>query len=76
MADFYKNIVHDTEILYKRLTKNPPAWTEEHTQSVKRIKNKVKKLPCLHLANVEWFKIVETDDSDICFGGILKQVNP
>ncbi|KAL4581682.1 hypothetical protein LXL04_006209 [Taraxacum kok-saghyz] len=63
----------DSAILYDRLKKNPSAWTDNHTQAVKRIKEKVKNLPCLSLANPNWEKIVETDASDIGFGGILKQ---
>ncbi|KAL4563330.1 hypothetical protein LXL04_027371 [Taraxacum kok-saghyz] len=64
----------DSAILYDRLKKNPSAWTDNHTQAVKRIKEKVKNLPCLSLANPNWEKIVETDASDIGFGGILKQI--
>ena len=40
---------------------------------VKTAKSRVKTLPCLALANLEAFKIVETDASDIGYGGILKQ---
>ncbi|WMV13956.1 hypothetical protein MTR67_007341, partial [Solanum verrucosum] len=35
-----------------------------------------KSLPCLTLSNLAWQKIVETDASNIGFGGILKQINP
>ena len=62
--------------MYDRLRKNAKPWSKEHTESVKRIKQRVKNLPCLHLPNPDWFKIVETDASDIEFGGILKQLNP
>jgi hypothetical protein len=51
-------------------------WTEEHTQAIKKIKAKVKCLPCLALANPKYFKIVETDASNIGYGGILKQIIP
>ena len=37
------------------------------------VKSRVKTLPCLALADPEAFKIVETDASDIGYGGILKQ---
>ena len=40
---------------------------------VKTIKNQVKHLPCLYLPIPQAFKIVETDASDIGYGGILKQ---
>ena len=33
-------------------------------------------LPCLCLPHPEWIKIVETNASDLGFGGILKQFNP
>jgi hypothetical protein len=33
-------------------------------------------LPCLSLANPNYFKIVETDASNLGYGGILKQVIP
>ncbi|KAL6332367.1 hypothetical protein AAG906_004937 [Vitis piasezkii] len=44
-----------------------------HTKIVKTIKSRVNTLPCLVLADHKAFKIVETDASDIGFGGILKQ---
>ena len=33
----------------------------------------VKNLPCLGISNPDYFMIVETDASDIGYGGILKQ---
>ena len=51
-------------------------WTKNHTLAVQKIKGKVKNLPCLALANPDWFKIVQTDASNIGYGGILTQVNP
>jgi len=44
-----------------------------HTYIVKQIKQKVKSLPCLNIPNPFAFMIVETDASDIGYGGILKQ---
>ena len=76
ISPFYKDLSTDSAILYDRLKKNPGAWTNNHTQAVKRIKDKVKNLPCLSLANPNWEKIVETDASEIGFGGILKQIHP
>jgi hypothetical protein len=55
------------------LQKNPPSWTDEHTKVVKVLKSKVKSLPCLGLPHPDAFLIVETDASDIGYGGILKQ---
>ncbi|KAL4204133.1 hypothetical protein AMTRI_Chr01g130650 [Amborella trichopoda] len=42
---------------------NPPKWTEEHTQAIKKIKIKAKELPCLNLANPNAFKIIESWNS-------------
>ena len=75
IAPYYKNLAQDTTILYDRLKKNPSEWTNEHTRAVRLIKQKVKSLPCLTLANPNWKKIIETDASDIGFGGILKQID-
>ncbi|XP_028059089.1 uncharacterized protein LOC114262873 [Camellia sinensis] len=74
--DYYPNLATDAAILYTRLRKNPPVWSPEHTTAVKKIKARVKTLPCLCLPSPEYQKIVETDASDLGFGGILKQFNP
>ena len=39
----------------------------------KQIKSYVKTFPCLGIPTVDAFKIVDTDASDIGYGGILKQ---
>ncbi|KAL4190898.1 hypothetical protein AMTRI_Chr07g78120 [Amborella trichopoda] len=39
---------------------NPPKWTVEHTQAIKKVKIKAKELPCLNLANPNAFKIIES----------------
>ncbi|GJT30285.1 reverse transcriptase domain, zinc finger, CCHC-type, aspartic peptidase domain protein [Tanacetum coccineum] len=59
--------------LYDRLKKNPKPWTEDHTKVVRNIKNKIKELPCLNIPHPDAYLIVETDASDIGYGGILKQ---
>ena len=51
-------------------------WNNDLTNLVKSIKQRVKYLPCLTLANPNWIKVIETDSSNISYGGILKQVNP
>lgn len=43
---------------------------------VRKIKENVKNHHCLSLANPNWQKIVETNASNIVFGGILKQIHP
>ena len=62
--------------LHDRLKKNHVAWTDEHTKVVKLIKNSVKFIPCLFLANPVLPKIVETDASDLGYGGILNTLFP
>ena len=59
--------------LFDRLKSNPPLWSDIHTSLVKQIKSHVKTLPCLGIPTIDAFKIVETDASDIGYGGILKQ---
>ena len=59
--------------MFDRLQNNPPLWSNLHTEVVKQIKAHVKTLPCLGIPSVDSFKIVETDASDIGYGGILKQ---
>ena len=56
-----------------RLKKNHVPWNKEHTKIVKIVKFRVKTLPCLALADLEAFKIVDIDASDIGYGRILKQ---
>jgi len=59
--------------LYNRLRKNPKPWFAQHTQIVQKVKQHVKSLPCLGIPHPDAFMIVETDASDIGYGGILKQ---
>ena len=59
--------------LFDRLKSNPPPWSDIHTSLVKQIKSHVKTLPCLGIPTVGAFKIVETNASDVGYGGILKQ---
>jgi len=44
-----------------------------HTQIIQHVKQHVQSLPCLGLPHPHAFMIVETDASDIGFGGIVKQ---
>ncbi|CAL8088262.1 unnamed protein product [Prunus armeniaca] len=73
VSDFYKNLRKQCKPLFDRLQSNPPPWSTIHTEVVKQIKTHVKTLPCLGIPSVDSFKIVETDASDIGYGGILKQ---
>lgn len=71
--DFFKDLGIICKPLYDRLKKNPPPWDDNHTKIIKHIKEKIKYLPCLHIPNPNAKLIVDTDASDIGFGGILKQ---
>ena len=73
VADFYKDTRKQCKPLFDRLKSNSPPWSEVHTSLVKQIKSHVKTLPCLGIPIVNAFKILETDASDIGYGGILKQ---
>ena len=73
IPDFYQNLRKQCKPLFDRLQKNPPPWTSVHTSIVQDIKKYVKTLPCLGIPTINSFKIVETDASDIGYGGILKQ---
>lgn len=77
IGEFYKDLRKQCKPLFERLQSNPPPWTSIHTSIVQDIKKYVKTLPCLGIANPSAFKIVETDASEVGFGGILKQkINP
>jgi hypothetical protein len=73
VADFYKDLRKYCKPLFDRLQNNPSPWTDAHTSIVRQIKIHVKTLPCLGIPSDNAFKIVETDASEIGFGGILKQ---
>ena len=73
VLDFCPNINRLAKPLHDRLKKNPVPWSHEHTSIVKYIKKQVVSIPCLHLPDPLLPKIVETDASDIGYGGILKQ---
>lgn len=73
MRNFYPDCAIDRSLLNQRLRKNPKPWTDKHTQAVREIKSKVKNLPILYVADDKFYKIVETDTSNIGWGGVLKQ---
>ncbi|KAI9116849.1 hypothetical protein K1719_012215 [Acacia pycnantha] len=45
------------------------SWTDVHTEIVKQIKRQVRELSCLNLPIPSAFKIVETDASELGYGG-------
>lgn len=73
VSDYFKDLRIICEPLYKKLRKNAPAWTEHHTSLVKEIKQKVKRLPCINIPHPNALLIVESDASNLGYGGILKQ---
>ena len=73
MSKFIQDLSQLCAPLRQRLEKNLVSWNEDHTKIVKVVKSRVKTLPCLALVDPKAFKIVETDASDIGYGGILKQ---
>ena len=74
VAEFYQNLRILIKPLFQRLKKNPAPWSDVHTQLVKQVKFQVKELPCLGILHPEAFPIIETDASNIGYGGILKQI--
>nr|KYP46182.1 Protein FAR-RED IMPAIRED RESPONSE 1 [Cajanus cajan] len=62
---FIPNLNNIIKPLHDRLKKNPPSWSNNHTTSVKHVKQLVKNLPCLSLPIPQAFKIVETYASDL-----------
>ena len=76
VAEFLSGIRVTCEPLYKRLRKNPPPWTKEMTSIIIKIKNAVKEIPCISILDPSAKLIVETDASELGYGGILKQIPP
>jgi len=73
VSNFFPKLKQLCAPLYKRLRKKPIPWTDIHTNIIKQIKQKIKSLPCLGIPNPSTNMIVETNASDIGYGGILKQ---
>ena len=77
ISNFYQNLRQKCKPLFDRLQTNPSPWTPAHTSVIQEIKKYVKTLHCLGIPLVDSFKIVQTDASNIGYGGILLQhVNP
>ena len=73
VGEFVPYLNNIVKPLHDRLKKNPPPWSNLHTQTVKEIKLKVQSIRCMCLPIPQAFKIVETDASNIGYGGTLKQ---
>lgn len=76
VADFIPNIRIICAPLFKRLRKNSLPWSEEMSHSVREVKRLVQSLPCLGIPDPDASLIIETDASELGYGGILKQVKP
>ena len=63
VSDFYKNFTFDRKILTDRIERTSSEWTTQHTEAVKKIKEKVKILSCLNIVDINAFKIVESNAS-------------
>ena len=72
--DFIPNLRTICLPLFKRHRKNPPHWNDPMTKNVTQLKQIVKRLPCLGIPDPNDNLIVETDASELRFGGILKQI--
>ena len=72
VLDFYPNLRTIIKPLFAGLRQNPKSWTQEHTNIVKLVKEQVKSLHCLGILNLSAFPIIETNTSNIGYGGILK----
>ena len=70
VSDFFPKL---RQICAPRLRKNSKPWSAQHTQIIQQVKQRVQSLPCLGIPHPNAFMIVETDASDIGYGGILKQ---
>lgn len=73
--NFYQDIAKKTKPSYARLQKKKKSsqWTTKCTKAVQKLRLKVKELPCLALPHLNVLKNVETNASDLGYGGILKQ---
>ena len=69
ISNFYQNLRQQCKPLFDRLRTNPPPWTPAHTSVVQEIKKYVKTLPCLGIPSINTFKIVQTNASNIGYGG-------
>ncbi|KAG5253217.1 JHL23C [Salix suchowensis] len=71
----FPNLIRIAKPLHDRLRKSPEPWSDVHTQIVRQIKAQVQSISLLHLADPLAPKIVETNATDIGYGGILKQIH-
>ena len=58
---------------FRKVKGQSPPWSSIHASIVQELKKYVKTLPCLGIPIDNSFKIIQTDASDIGYGGILLQ---
>ncbi|TYK01213.1 Enzymatic polyprotein [Cucumis melo var. makuwa] len=73
IGDFIRDLRSICLPLYDRLKKNLKPWMDEHTRAVQSIKSLAKSIPCLSLVDEQAKLVIDTDASEIGYGGILKQ---
>ncbi len=76
VLDFFKDIRILCQPLYDRLKKNLAPWIDKHIEIVRLVKQKIHYLLYLQIPHLDASLIIETDASDIGYGGILKQCLP
>ncbi|KAH9649328.1 hypothetical protein KPL70_025939 [Citrus sinensis] len=70
IRDFLPHVNHHTSKLSALLKKNPPSWSDIHTDAVKQLKQIAQNPPPLKLITNEK-RILQTDASDESWGAIL-----
>jgi len=70
IRQFYPGKAKDTKVLQQRLKKGS-IWSNQMTQAVKNIKQKIEQLPPLTLPQEDLPFILETYALDCCWGAIL-----
>ncbi|KAH9716953.1 hypothetical protein KPL71_021645 [Citrus sinensis] len=70
IRDFLPHVNHHTSKLSALLKKNPPSWSEIHTDAVKQLKQIAHNPPPLKLIT-DGKRILQTDASDESWGAIL-----
>ena len=65
VTDYFKDLKIICEPLYKRLRKNAPEWTKNHTNFVKEIKQRIKHLRCINIPHPNALLIVESNASNL-----------
>ncbi|KAG5587049.1 hypothetical protein H5410_047483 [Solanum commersonii] len=66
VAPFIKDLAKDTAIIYDRLKKNPKAWSNDHTEAIRRIKEK----------QIQLEKSGRNRCLDLGYSGVLTQYCP